>query len=65
MNKEIPITIFSKDRACQVSACIDSLFKNLDEISTASISVLYKATSNSFEEGYKKAVNIHFHKKIN
>lgn len=63
-NKEIEIIVFSKDRACQASACIESLYKNFTDIANASVSVLYRTSSFSFEKAYKKAEAIHSNKNI-
>jgi hypothetical protein len=57
MTQELTIVIFSKDRACQ----LDSLLRSLgDHFHSAylSITVLYKATSPAFNNGYELAKKI-------
>lgn len=46
------IVIFSKDRACQLEACIESLMINAG-VNATNISVIYLATTELFEHGYE------------
>lgn len=55
MKSPINVVIFSKDRANQVEACIRSFLKHFEQSEQSTISVLYKASTPSFNEGYKKA----------
>lgn len=53
MNK-INAIIFSKDRASQLCLLLESIKKNAPDIFT--ISVLYKASTPAFDEGYNKLI---------
>ena len=46
------VIVFSKDRACQLHACLESFYKYVNIPSK--VTVLYKASNDAYEEGYKK-----------
>lgn len=46
--------IFSKDRACQLHACIESLKKHFKSNTEPTTTVIYKSTSPEFKKGYEK-----------
>lgn len=58
MKPLINVVIFSKDRASQAEACVRSFLKHFTQAKQANISVLYKASTASFHEGYEKAKNL-------
>lgn len=46
--------IFSKDRACQLHACMESLYKHFKSETEPTVTVIYKATNDAFNSGYEK-----------
>lgn len=54
------ILVFSKDRACQLEACLSSLKLNYKEYDSAKISVIYKATTEKFQKAYDVLENMFF-----
>lgn len=46
--------IFSKDRACQLHACIESLQRYFRSETDPTVTVIYKASSPEFDKGYQK-----------
>ena len=51
----INVIIFSKNRACQLHACVESFYKYCKESNTeSSVTILWKASTKSFKDGYEK-----------
>lgn len=60
MSVELNVIIFSKDRASQTSACVRSFYKHFKEAADeqkTKVTILYKASSDSFHGGYEKVKN--------
>ena len=60
----IDCIVWSKDRACQLDLLLRSIKDNFSFLNN--INVLYKSSSDLFEQGYKKVIakfpEVHFHK---
>jgi hypothetical protein len=56
MNK-VDTIIFSKNRAMQLSCCLDSFYKQCEDIEKANISVLYTTSNQEHENSYKELKN--------
>lgn len=55
MNENLTnFVIFSKDRACQLHACLESLKKYFKSDQEPIVTVIYKASSPDFGKGYEK-----------
>lgn len=50
------VVIFSKDRAAQAHACLESFYKHFKSAEDPTITIIWKATNTSFREGYLKAI---------
>jgi len=61
----INITIFSKDRACQLELLIRSMKLYFKEFYENEINILYTYSNDKFKEGYEKLFLIHNDKNIN
>jgi len=55
MNKtQTNFVIFSKDRACQLHACLESLSKHFKSDKEPTTTIIYKASTPEFDNGYEK-----------
>ena len=53
MNKTVSIVVFSKDRACQLEACLRSLFSSMRTSINCVVSVLYRASDPLYAGQYE------------
>lgn len=49
------VVIFSKDRAAQVHACLESFYKHFKSASEPTVTVIWKASTEKFRNGYLHA----------
>ena len=60
-NISINITIFSKDRACQLDLLLTSMRKMFQEYALYNIIVLYTVSSDTYKQGYSELIKSHKH----
>lgn len=53
-NQQTNFVIFSKDRACQLHACLESMFKFFNSKDSPTVTIIYKASTEEFDKGYEK-----------
>jgi hypothetical protein len=63
MTQQVNIIVFSKDRACQASACVESLYKHFKVDEEPKVTVLWTASNQVFADGYSLAKKRHETKK--